>query len=625
MSVEDRTPTASGNLAQALRDSPQRMENVLSSLREVVYSRVALTQEVIYVNPAVEVMTGYAPVAFIEDARLWLEIVHPCDRERVEAGLGRLIHEDAIEIEYRIVRPDGSVRIVQDTARLIRNGDGHPLRIDGVATDVTERRFAEARVDYLTRHDRVTGLPNRSLLRERLEHALVRAQRRQERVSVLWIDLDNFKEINKELGHTAGDELLRLAARRIEGCLRDTDTLSRLDGDDFGILIDDAVAEVGQLLAIGEKIVNAFTEPFVIDGQEVFLTVSIGMDAHPPGSRSAEGLMHGAEVALWQAKNDGGNSCRFHAPQTGERPSRIVDLRARLRRALDKGEFGVRFQPRVSLSSGAITGAEALLYWNNPELGPMSPGQFIPLAEESGLIVPIGNWVLRTACTRAQEWRSAGHALEIAINLSPRELREQDLVSMVAAVLCETGLPAHLLELEVTETTAMLNPERAIGLMTALRQLGIRLAVDDFGTGRSSLGYLKRFPLQRLKIDRAFLQDMSPGSQDIAIGKAIVALAKGLKLATTVEGIENRVQHDFAAMLGCDEYQGYYFSPPLDAADFTALLQDAAAAKAYVLHHAQRSHVADINLLEPGLHANPGWCRTPDDAGRPAASYVAAA
>ncbi|MGH8688794.1 MAG: putative bifunctional diguanylate cyclase/phosphodiesterase [Burkholderiales bacterium] len=553
------------------RTAQKRLQDLLSSLREVVYSRRPDNSEILYVSPPVERLYGFAAEAFVADPALWSRMIHPEDREWVESSNALLLRQGTREIEYRIVRTDGEIRTVNSVAQLVRDENGRALRIDGVLTDVTARRLAEERSRHLAQHDLLTGLPNRDLFRDRLAVACRRASRRGETLGVMLINLDRFKQVNESLGDDAGDALLRQVASRLRGCLREEDTVGRLGGDEFAVLLE-SVSGTGDVATVAEKVSQSLGNPFGVNGNEVFIPPSIGVAVYREAGDDARSLLSHAEIAMRRVKQDGGNGCQSYVPDTGEKHGQRIALESRLRRALGNGEFTLHYQPKVSLRSGAVMGVEALLRWNNPELGAISPGQFIPIAEETGLIVPIGEWVLRTACAQAVAWEREGLALTMAVNLSPRQFRQTNLAGVVAAILAQTGLRAGWLEVEITESTAMTNPRQAVAAMRELRRLGVQLAVDDFGTGYSSLNYLKRFPLHRLKIDRSFVKDIGADSHDEAIIAATVALARSMKLKITAEGVENEVQLDFLARAGCDDYQGFHFSRPLPAQELRALL-----------------------------------------------------
>jgi diguanylate cyclase (GGDEF)-like protein len=384
-------------------------------------------------------------------------------------------------------------------------------------------------------------------------------------------NLDRFKRVNEGLGLDAGDELLRQVAARLKETLRDVDTVARLGADEFSILVESMRASA-DITAVAEKLIEAFARPFDVNGSEIVAVPSIGVTSYPDGVDDSQKLLEQAEIAMDRVKREGGGGYRLYDTEPATIRGGHLDLEMRLRHALERGELDLHYQPKVRLLDGAITGAEALLRWDCPGLGPVSPAKFIPVAEESGLIVPIGEWVLRAACAQMRTWHKLGHAFGIAVNLSPRQFRQKDLSGAVADALRRSGLAPDHLELEITEGTAMANAEQTVKVLGSLHDLGVRLSVDDFGTGYSSLSYLKRFPLDNLKIDRSFVLDVGNDVNGEAIVHATIALARSLKLKTIAEGVETKAQRDFLARAGCDEMQGYLFSRPLPAAEFQALI-----------------------------------------------------
>ena len=473
--------------------------------------------------------------------------------------------------ETRRVAKDGRVIDVVASVSPIRNAAGEVAAVSIIFHDITERKQAQEQIAFLSQYDTLTGLPNRILFRDRLELAIARAKRQRELVGIMLFNLDRFKQVNEGLGLEAGDELLRQVAARLKETLREVDTIARLGSDEFAILVE-GMPTSADVTAVAEKLIEEFAIPFQVKGTEVVAVPSIGITIHPNGTDNSQVLLEHAEIAMERVKREGGGGYRLYDDEPATSRGGRFDLETRLRHALERGEFALHYQPKVRLLDGAITGAEALLRWNAPELGAINPAKFIPIAEESGLIVPIGEWVLRTACAQMQSWHGRGHVIGIAVNLSPRQFRQKNLVSSVAEVLKQSGLAPQHLELEITEGTAMTNAERAINILRELHGLGAKLSVDDFGTGYSSLAYLKRFPLDSLKIDRSFVVDVGADTNSEAIMRATIALAQSLKLKVVAEGVETEAQRDFLVSAGCDEMQGYLYSRPLPAADFLALL-----------------------------------------------------
>jgi diguanylate cyclase (GGDEF)-like protein/PAS domain S-box-containing protein len=440
------------------------------------------------------------------------------------------------------------------------------------------RKQAEARVRRLAHYDELTGLPNRSMFHQRVGRALARARRRTRQLAILFIDLDRFKNINDTLGHDAGDRVLEEIATRLRGCLRETDTVGRLGGDEFVVLIEE-VAEPAEVALVAQKVLAEVARPITLSQQEVHITASIGISTYPADSQDMQGLMKNADISMYRAKEQGKNNYQFYSAQMNVHTLERLAMESDLRRALERDEFLLHYQPKIDLATGSIGGMEALIRWRHPVKGLVPPLQFIPLAEETGLIVPIGQWVLRTACAQTKAWQAGGLSpLRVAVNLSARQFSQDSLLEDVARVLAETGLEAPLLELEITESMVMRNPAHAVALLDSLKAMGVHLSIDDFGTGYSSLSYLKRFPIDNLKIDRSFIQDLPADGEDAAITRAIIAMAHSLRLTVVAEGVETEKQRTFLHQHGCNEMQGFLFSKPLSAEAFLALLQDTAVA-----------------------------------------------
>ncbi|MDD3530188.1 MAG: EAL domain-containing protein [Gallionellaceae bacterium] len=440
-------------------------------------------------------------------------------------------------------------------------------------SDQSERRRYLEQLERKSNYDDLTGLPNRNLLKDRLARAVARHDKAGGGLAVLTLDLDRFKDINDSLGHAIGDQLLRAAAGRLAGRLGWVDTLARLDGDEFVVVAGVAADEVANRLA--RPLLEALATPFRLDGRDFYLGASLGIALHPKDGGDGDTLLRNAVAAMYRAKAAGGNRFNFYAAEMNARALERLDLENGLRQAIEHGELVLHYQAQANLQSGAITGVEALVRWQHPQRGLLMPDRFIDLAEETGLIVPLGNWVLRTACTQARTWQAAGlPPLSVAVNMSARQFDGQDITGLVAAVLADTGLAPQLLELELTESLLMTDAEAFIDTTARLKALAVRLAIDDFGTGFSSLGYLKRFAIDRLKIDRSFVTDIGNDEHSDAIVLAVISLAHSLRLTVIAEGVENAAQHDFLRAAGCDEMQGYYLSRPLPADAFAALLRD---------------------------------------------------
>jgi len=421
--------------------------------------------------------------------------------------------------------------------------------------DITERQRSERQIAHMARHDALTDLPNRVLLRETLEHELKRVKR-GECLAVLCLDLDQFKGVNDALGHPIGDELLKLVAERLRGCTREPDTVARLGGDEFAIIMTQ-LDQPTDAAALSKRIRDSVIKPYQIEGHQIVTDISIGISVAPFDAIEPDPLLRNADMALYGAKADGRGTYRFFEPEMNTRMKARRELEMDLRKALVGKEFELHYQPLVNLQSNEVNGFEALLRWNHPKRGMISPADFIPVAEETGLIVPLGEWVLKAACYEAVDWPDH---IKIAVNLSPAQLNNRNLLNVVKGALAETGMPPHKLQLEITETVLLQNTFATLATLHELRKLGIQVALDDFGTGYSSLSYLRSFPFDKIKIDRSFIQDLSNGAEPIAIVQAVADLAKSLKMASTAEGVETQQQLEMLQSIGCTEMQGYLFS-----------------------------------------------------------------
>jgi diguanylate cyclase (GGDEF)-like protein len=442
------------------------------------------------------------------------------------------------------------------------------------------RKQAEEAVQFVATHDALTGLPNRVLFNQSLDRALALAKRHERRLAVLFIDLDRFKLINDTLGHDAGDTLLMEVAQRLTGSLRASDTVARLGGDEFVVLVEE-VSEPATIIDIAQKLIHALAEPLTLSGHEYRVTASVGISSYPDDAADIQGLLKNADIAMYRAKEQGRNNFQFYSTRMNVHSVERLSMEAGLRRALERDELVLHYQPKLDLRSGKVTGVEALVRWQHPEHGLVPPVKFIAVAEESGLIVPIGQWVLQTACRTHRAWSEAGLPhVRMAVNLSARQLLHVDLVKEVGGVLERTGCEPGCLELEITESMVMQNPGRAVELIRGLKGLGIAISIDDFGTGYSSLAYLKRFPIDSLKIDRSFINDLPRDPGNMAITRAVIGMAHSLKLTVIAEGVETREQLEFLRGHECDEMQGFYFSRPVPEAQLRALLEQGASAKA---------------------------------------------
>ncbi len=452
---------------------------------------------------------------------------------------------------------------------------GDRRRLIATLRDITERKEAEALIVKQANYDSLTKLPNRTLFMDRLSLALTRASRNGGQIGLLFIDLDNFKKVNDTLGHSAGDQLLQEAAERLTACVRETDTVARLGGDEFTIILPD-LQKAHDVEQVVRQILDRLSTPYLIDGTEVFASGSVGITLFPDDGKDAETLLKNSDTAMYRAKYDGRNTFRFFTAKMNAEALESVKLENQLRHAVDRGEFVLHYQPIIDLESGRVAGAEALLRWNHPVDGIVSPIKFIPLAEETGLIVPIGDWVFKAACEQIREWHDIGlNSLHVSVNLSPRQCREITFYETFEDTLRTTGADPNAVTLEITENLLMESDnDDAVTMLHKLRDQGVHLSLDDFGTGYSSLSYLKRFPFDVLKIDRSFVKDVATDPEDKALIEAMIAMAHGLNIKVVGEGAETREQVDFLRSRNCDAVQGYYFSKPIPADQFIDLARN---------------------------------------------------
>jgi diguanylate cyclase (GGDEF)-like protein/PAS domain S-box-containing protein len=520
-----------------------------------------------YVNDALAKLFGY-PTAQELVGRSICDLYEPPEQVRFITSVVPLVQQRGRwRGEATGLRNDGSL-FPQEISLTAIEGGGMVC----VVRDITERTYAEEQIKHLAYHDALTTLPNRLLFKDRVSVAISHAQRHDARVAVLFLDLDRFKVINDSLGHNIGDQLLQAVAARVQSCVRDSDTVARLGGDEFTLLLPE-LSHPEDAALVSQKILEAVRYPFHIEGREFYITTSIGISIFPEDGVDAETLIKSADTAMYQAKEQGRDNYQLFNAVVNAKALQRIALEHGLRRALTHHELAVHYQPIFDFRTGRITGMEALLRWTNPEMGPIPPATFIPLAEAIGVMIPIGTWALRAACAQAKAWHDAGfNTLSLAVNLSVCQLQQADLVTLVREILAETGLQARLLELEITESTAMQSPEASIRTLYDLKKLGIRISLDDFGTGHSSLAYLKRFPIDTLKIDQSFVRDITRDPDTAAIVTAIIAMGHSLRLKVIAEGVEFTDQATFLKRCGCDQMQGYLINSPMPAVELGAIL-----------------------------------------------------
>ena len=561
-------------LESKLRESEARYSTTVE-LAAVGIAHVALDGRFVWCNTRFREMLGYDYDEVLE--RTIRDVCHPDDAQLGHGDRARM-HDgviDSLTIEKRYIRKDGAMIWVRITGAARRATDGSLLYDVAIVEDITVRKAAEDKVQYLATHDELTGLPNRTLFGELLQHAIDAAKRHERKCAVLFIDLDRFKIVNDSLGHEAGDLLLKEVAIRLRKCVRDSDVVGRLGGDEFVVLLNE-IQQIEAAAETAKRVLASLHAPIMIMEHECRVTGSIGIASYPSDARDAATLMKHADMAMYLAKEEGKNNFQFYSAEMTPMSVEHLELEVRLANALQRGEFSLQYQPRVDIATGEIRAVEALLRWWNPDLGTMSPAQFIPLAEDTGLIVAIGKWVLQTACEQNMAWQKRGlPSVVMSVNLSPRQFKDAALLSDIAATLGETGMAPELLELEITESMIMQHVDIAAEKAAAMKGLGIRLAIDDFGTGYSSLSQLKRFPIDTLKIDRAFVRDIPESVDDTAITKAVVSLGKALGVRVVAEGVETAAQYQFLRDNGCDEMQGFFFSRPCHPDAIADLLKKA--------------------------------------------------
>jgi diguanylate cyclase (GGDEF)-like protein/PAS domain S-box-containing protein len=555
---------------QALRHAEEKYRAIFE---DAVVGIVQITPEgrPLSVNRALAEMHGYdSPkhlLAEVSNVALQLFV----DPNRMDELRQMLEEKGTVRgAEIEVYRRDRTKKWVLMSLRAVRDIDGNTVLNEGIVEDISDRKVAEEQVQFLAYYDALTGLPNRSLLRDRLSQALASARRRKDKVALLFLDLDRFKDINDSLGHSAGDLLLKEVAERLKRWAREQDTVARLGGDEFLIVLAD-VKDIPGAAVAAERLMDAMTAEFVVQGHPLMVNCSLGISIFPEHGADGETLIKNADAAMYSAKDYGRNNFQFF---TGDMNSEVVErltLENSLRLALEKKELFLVYQPQMDIATGRITGLEALLRWQHPELGLVPPDKFIRIAENSGLIVPIGEWVLRTACSQVRKWQDEGLlAVPVAVNVSAVQFRQEGFRKLIDRVLRETGLAPEYLELELTESLLLSNADVTLSVLRGLKTMGLKLAIDDFGTGYSSFSYLKHFPVSKLKIDRSFVRDVAVNPDDAAITTAIISMAKSLNLKVIAEGVEDEAQMSFLRAHQCDEIQGYYFSKPLapeEAAD----------------------------------------------------------
>ena len=559
--IQDITKRKSAETA--LREAERRYHGLFDNAIEGIF-RTTVEGNYLDANPALAHIYGFGSphelMASLRDIgrQLYVDPQRRDEFMRIVKARGSVTG-----FESQVYRKNGDVIWISENARVVIGEDGRPLAYEGTVEDITERRLYQTRIEHQANYDTLTGLANRSLLQDRLEQALLTATSFGTRIAVAFVDLDRFKFINDSLGHHVGDELLKEVAARLQSCVRECDTVARLGGDEFVLLIHghSGSESVRQIM---ECMLAAVAQPWTIAQGEFNVSCSIGVALHPEDGEEARTLLKHADSAMYRAKDSGRNNFQFFTRELNTLMTERLEMESHLRRALDRQQFVLCYQPRVELDGGRIVAAEALLRWRIPHRGTITPQRFIALAEETGLIVPIGKWVLRTACAQNKAWQDEGlPPIVVSVNVSARQFRQENIVATVAEVLRDTGLEARYLELELTESMVMHDAPQLVAMLDELKQLGVQIAVDDFGTGYSSLSYLKRFPVDRLKIDRSFVEHIASDPDDATIVRTIIALGHNLGLKVVAEGVESDEQLRFLRSNRCDEAQGFLISRPV--------------------------------------------------------------
>jgi diguanylate cyclase (GGDEF)-like protein/PAS domain S-box-containing protein len=526
--------------------------------------------KIIYSNPAEAEIHGYSREELVGKEA---SIFAPSSQKK-PLTTEQLNNMGLLKRESINVRKDGEAFPVQLTSLAVRSIDGRCLGIVTTCEDITGRKETEKKIHRLAYYDPLTGLPNRGMFLDRLHQALAFAHREERNVCLVFLDLDNFKDVNDTYGHDFGDKLLKQVAERLNDTMRESDTLARLGGDEFVVILTSITSHESTANA-AQRILGTFNQPFLIDDKKIFCSVSIGIAVYPDDGMDTESLLKCADTAMYHAKEEGKSQYRFFSSEMNQKIMRRVLLENSLRQGLDREEFFVKYQPQWDLKTSRMMGVEVLLRWQSLDFGLLPPSEFIALTENSGLIFELGQWVLRTACKQSREWEMAGyHDFKVAVNISGKQLRQPDFLEMISNVVKETGVTPQCLELEFTESVIMEDAEKTIDTLRLLKKLGVQLSIDNFGTGYSSLNYLKHFPIDRIKIDRSFIADLDSGKSDAALVEAIISMGHSLHRKVLAEGVEHESQLEYLTELGCDEVQGFYLALPMNAEDLTARLME---------------------------------------------------
>ncbi|UJF36219.1 EAL domain-containing protein [Paenibacillus hexagrammi] len=561
-------------LFKHIRSIAERLEIVSETTNDGIWDWNIITNKVEY-NFRIYNMLGKMAGDLSSDPQDLLNLIHPDDLDAFRNGiLEHVDHKTPFQLEFRIRRSDSSGYLwLYSTGEAIRNETGKGIRMIGSFTDITKRKEDEERIRRLAYHDTLTGLPNRLKFLDKLQTSMEHCESDNSKLAVVMIDLDRFKYINDTLGHHSGDTLLQHIAEMLNQSVRDSDTIARLGGDEFIILLS-PLQDLDEAEVIVDRIIERISQPLNLDGEELFTTASIGVCLFPDHGGDCNTLIKYADMAMYKAKESGRNQMIVYTEELSSKVKQNYNLSTNLRKAIERNEFSLHYQPQVDLRSGSVIGVEALIRWNSPEYGMVPPGEFIPYAEESGLIVPISKWVLKEACLQLMKWQAQRFpTLVMSVNISAQQFRSAGFSKWIKSVLDETGVDPNLLCLEITETTAIQDMEHSVQMLKEIVHLGLYIAIDDFGTGYSSLVLLKRLPIHMVKIDKSFIRDMSGDQDDAAIVKAVIAMSHSLGLSVIAEGVEGREQLEQLKTLECDYIQGYYLGKPMPSDAFTAYIQ----------------------------------------------------
>ena len=550
-----------------------RVDNLIENSQTILfYWEAKKNWPVSYVSKNISIF-GYSDQDFLSGKIIFSSIIHPDDVKDVTQEVECFTEEyiDMFAQVYRIFDSDGNVRWIDDRTRIERNANGEAIFYLGTILDITEQKKAEIQLIHQAKHDELTNLPNRTLLLDRIQNSIQKCKNSNSIFGVIVIDFDRFKEVNDSMGHNFGDKIIIEASRRFNSCMGNIDTLSRLGGDEF-VILTDKIEELSIVIDIIQKLTMVMERPFIINEQQVYITLSIGISIYPEDGNTAGTLLKNSDAAMFKAKDDGRNTYRFYAKEMTTKALEHIVMETNIRKGLEEEEFVLHYQPQVDGITGKLVGVEALVRWKHPVMGLISPHKFIPLAETTGLIIHLDRWVMKTAMIQMVKWYELGfNAGTLALNLSIQQLEEDDFLPMLDNLIETTGIKQEWIELEITESQIMKNPKEAIEILTEISKRGIELAIDDFGTGYSSLSYLKSLPINKLKIDQSFIKDIPKDKDDMAITKSIISLSKNLNLSIIAEGVETLAQKDFLIKNGCKYIQGYIYAKPMESIDIENL------------------------------------------------------